>query len=92
MAEFSDIIQAKFVDSYANLTVKSIALIRWVVDYCSQAEFMLKADDDMYINVPLLIDVLKVRTSSKPFVIGSVQVIVNNVLLISSPVPYKFLC
>ena len=53
-----DIIQGNFVDSYKNLTIKSIFAIKWITKYCSDAKFFLKADDDAYVNVPLLLKTL----------------------------------
>ncbi|XP_071114807.1 beta-1,3-galactosyltransferase 1-like [Haliotis cracherodii] len=55
---FKDMIQKDFVDSYMNLTLKSLSMLEWVTHYCSSSKFMLKADDDMYINLPNLIKAL----------------------------------
>jgi hypothetical protein len=56
MALYDDIIQANFQDSYQNLTLKSMAMLEWTSSYCSKAEFLLKADDDMFINVDNLLE------------------------------------
>ena len=52
---FSDIIQANFIDSYNNLTLKTVAMFEWVKTYCSKSPFVLKTDDDMFINMPNLL-------------------------------------
>ncbi|XP_074652772.1 beta-1,3-galactosyltransferase 1-like [Tubulanus polymorphus] len=52
---YQDIVQKDFIDTYRNLTIKSIAMVKWVRDFCPQARFLLKSDDDMFINIPLLI-------------------------------------
>ncbi|XP_033748121.1 beta-1,3-galactosyltransferase 1-like [Pecten maximus] len=57
--EYNDIVQEDFVDSYRNLSLKSVAMLRWAMSYCNSAKYVLKADDDMFINVPYLIGVLK---------------------------------
>ena len=75
--QFGDIIQGKFIDTYENLTLKSLSLIHWASQHCHHSLYLLKADDDMYINVPLLIttlDQLSKSYSGRPFVVGSVQV------------------
>lgn len=56
--KYGDIIQQDFVDSYQNLTLKSIMLLRWVNEYCPNVQYVLKTDDDMYINVPNLLTTL----------------------------------
>lgn len=53
--QHSDIIQQNFVDSYQNLTLKSIMLLKWVTGFCPDVQYVLKTDDDMYVNVGNLI-------------------------------------
>lgn len=48
---YRDIVQVELVDDYKILTHKSIAMLQWLNDYCTNSKFYLKADDDMYINV-----------------------------------------
>ena len=45
-----DIVQVDFLDTYANLTLKTIQLLRWTAEYCTNAPFVLKIDDDMIMN------------------------------------------
>ncbi|CAH1153823.1 unnamed protein product [Phaedon cochleariae] len=52
---FGDIIQGKFVDTYDNLTLKTISMLEWVDRFCPKAQFVLKTDDDMFINVSRLL-------------------------------------
>ncbi|XP_046581555.1 beta-1,3-galactosyltransferase 1-like [Haliotis rubra] len=66
---FEDIIQKDFVDSYMNLTLKSLSMLEWVTHYCNSSKFILKADDDMYINLPNLIKALH-RRKGDTFIIG----------------------
>ncbi|KAL8213648.1 UNVERIFIED_CONTAM: hypothetical protein K2H54_067916 [Gekko kuhli] len=49
-----DLIQGHFVDTYANLTRKTLALLGWAATHCPAARFVLKADDDVFINLPAL--------------------------------------
>lgn len=51
---YNDVIRGKFLDSYSNLTLKTISTLEWVDSYCSKVKFLLKTDDDMFINVPRL--------------------------------------
>ncbi|ESO93077.1 hypothetical protein LOTGIDRAFT_119962 [Lottia gigantea] len=54
-----DIIQKDFIDSYGNLTLKSESVLHYSAFYCQNAQYILKVDSDMFINVPLLLDSLK---------------------------------
>lgn len=55
---YNDIVQENFVDSYRNLSLKSVAVLKWVKDYCKNAEFVFKVDDDIFVNIPNLIKYL----------------------------------
>jgi len=48
---FGDILQLKFIDSYYNCTLKSIAILRWTLFHCNRVNSIMKADDDMVINL-----------------------------------------
>lgn len=48
--QYGDIIQEDFLDSYHNLTYKGIAALKWIDEYCSQARWVLKTDDDIFVN------------------------------------------
>ena len=42
-----DILQERFPDTYTNLTVKSLMMLKWHQTSCQGARYLLKADDDM---------------------------------------------
>ena len=48
---YHDIVQGDFVDHYKNLSYKAIMGKLWVSEFCEQAEFVVKTDDDMYIDL-----------------------------------------
>ncbi|KAL8617483.1 hypothetical protein ACOMHN_048121 [Nucella lapillus] len=60
-ARYGDMLVADFVDSYQNLTLKVLHGLRWVLHNCPQAKFVLKADDDVFVNLPLLTAFLSKR-------------------------------
>lgn len=56
---YGDLIRGNFIDSYNNLTLKTISSLEWTDQHCSSAKYILKTDDDMFINVPKLLNFLK---------------------------------
>lgn len=54
---YGDIVQGSFVDSYRNMTYKHVMGFKWFIYFC-QAHFVLKTDDDVFVNSPLLYDIL----------------------------------
>ncbi|XP_049267955.1 beta-1,3-galactosyltransferase 4-like [Rhipicephalus sanguineus] len=64
-ARYGDIIQADFRDTYRNLTLKSVFLLKWAFMYCSRAQFLLKTDDDVFVNVPNMVHLLTALQSAR---------------------------
>jgi len=60
-----DLVREDFVDSYQNLTLKTLGGMRWAYTHCPQATWVMKTDDDMYVNLPLLKSHLQ-RTHPNP--------------------------
>ncbi|XP_037713622.1 beta-1,3-galactosyltransferase 1 [Drosophila subpulchrella] len=57
--QYNDIIQENFVDSYNNLTLKSVMALKHISRSCSNTSvFFLKCDDDTFVNVPNLLHFL----------------------------------
>ncbi len=53
-----DLLQSNFVDSYFNLTIKTMVIMDWLATRCPQANFSMKVDSDMYINLDNLMSLL----------------------------------
>ncbi|NXL55020.1 B3G5A glucosaminyltransferase, partial [Podilymbus podiceps] len=49
-----DVLQGDFADLYANLNLKTLLLLRWAAAACPAVPFLLKADDDVFVNLPAL--------------------------------------
>ena len=72
--EHGDIIQEDFIDTYANLTLKSLALLRWTQEAFRNGgrwQYVLKTDDDVYVNMPALWEVVR-RNEDPLLLLGSV--------------------
>ena len=48
---FKDIIQVPIREHYLNLTLKTIAMVKWAEKFCTSAKYVLKHDDDTYVNI-----------------------------------------
>jgi hypothetical protein len=53
---YFDIVQENFVDSYYNLTYKTVMSLEWVSMYCSNTYFVIKIDDDVSLNIKNMIN------------------------------------
>ena len=56
---YQDILQENFQDSYKNLTHKGIMSLKWANEYCSNAKYYMKTDDDITLNLFTLLINLK---------------------------------
>lgn len=67
---YGDIIRQDFVDTYNNLTLKTIMAFRWVSEFCSNARFIMKTDTDVFINTGNLVKFLLQFNSSESIFTG----------------------
>ncbi|XP_076975048.1 beta-1,3-galactosyltransferase 5-like isoform X2 [Tamandua tetradactyla] len=65
-----DIIQKDFVDTYVNLTLKTMMGIEWVHHFCPEASFVMKTDSDMFINIYYLTELLLKKNRTTRFFTG----------------------
>ena len=56
--KYGDIVQGNFADSYRNLTNKAVLGIRWITESCRQAKYVLKLDDDVFVNTVRIFEYL----------------------------------
>lgn len=62
---YGDLIECRSRDTYTNLTLKSISALEWTRQYCPWARYLLKTDDDMFIDVRRLLRFIgKVETEA----------------------------
>lgn len=53
-----DMIQGSFIDGYRNMTYKHVMGLKWVLYYCPNARYILKADDDIVVSPKGLLNFL----------------------------------
>jgi hypothetical protein len=69
-AKHNDILQVNVYDKYRNLSLKATGLLNWLNSRCSQVDFVLKVDDDVYVNVHNLATVLHSLSPLDPGIYG----------------------
>lgn len=52
---YHDIVQQEYLDSYMNLTTKTIMGMKWVATYCPHTSYVMKADCDVFVNTKYLV-------------------------------------
>jgi hypothetical protein len=63
---FGDIVTGTFIDSYRNLTYKHLLGYKWAMEFCPGSAFILKADDDAFIDMFQLFDFISRTYGFKP--------------------------
>lgn len=53
-----DVVQGNFRDAYRNMTYKHVMALKWFLYDCPEARYLLKTDDDVFVNTPLLYNYL----------------------------------
>ena len=72
-SEFGDIVQEDFIDAYKNLTYKNQLWMRFTKEFCQNAKFVIKSDDDIHINMIALLehmDILDEKARSENSTVG----------------------
>jgi hypothetical protein len=59
-----------FVDTYNNLTLKTISALEWSWTYCNRVKYLLKTDDDVYIHMPVLLAILDEVVNRRQTILG----------------------
>lgn len=86
--DYHDILKGSYIDSYRNLTIKTMHGLEWVRQTCS-SDFVLKTDDDVYVNTKLL-HKLSSNTSKTNSYIGLVTISESRLKVIRDPVSKWF--
>lgn len=48
---YTDMVMGNFLDTYRNLTYKHAMGLKWVTYFCRNAQYVLKADDDVFLDL-----------------------------------------
>lgn len=70
-----DLIQSNFLDTYLNLTIKTMVIMDWLATRCPTAAYAMKVDSDMFLNIDNLVIMLqKPDTPKKDYLTGYLMV------------------
>ncbi|XP_063757433.1 beta-1,3-galactosyltransferase 1-like [Eleginops maclovinus] len=54
-----DLIQSNFLDTYLNLTIKTMVIMDWLATRCPKAVYAMKVDSDIFLNIDNLVMMLQ---------------------------------
>uniref|UniRef100_A0A4W5M3H7 Hexosyltransferase n=1 Tax=Hucho hucho TaxID=62062 RepID=A0A4W5M3H7_9TELE len=70
--EHQDLLQSNFLDSYKNLTIKTMVMMEWLSSRCPNASYAMKIDSDMFLNVNTLVNMLLLHAPKQNYQTGLV--------------------
>lgn len=62
---YQDLIQGNFFDIYRNMTYKHTMALKWFVYNCPKLKYLIKTDDDVFVNTPAVLDFLEADTRNE---------------------------
>ena len=63
--QYNDVLQFDFIESYRNLTLKTLNALQWAVEKCPQVRYVMKVDDDIVVNVKRVLHLLEGSTPQR---------------------------
>ena len=72
IVDHGDILQVRFPEEYRNLVFKSWSMLEWFSKWCSKSQYLLKIDDDGFLNLPKLSDIIQTvyQRAKGDFILG----------------------
>ncbi|TWW58956.1 beta-1,3-galactosyltransferase 2-like [Takifugu flavidus] len=63
--QYRDLVQSDFLDSYRNLTIKTMMTLEWLATNCPRTSYVMKADSDVFLHVKNLVRLLLDSSTAK---------------------------
>ncbi|XP_077696872.1 UDP-GlcNAc:betaGal beta-1,3-N-acetylglucosaminyltransferase 8 [Eretmochelys imbricata] len=74
---YGDVLVWDFEDTFFNLTLKDFLFLGWALAHCPDARFVLKGDDDVFINTPRVLAYLGALDTRRARTLYTGQVMAN---------------
>ncbi|XP_040819860.1 LOW QUALITY PROTEIN: acetylgalactosaminyl-O-glycosyl-glycoprotein beta-1,3-N-acetylglucosaminyltransferase [Ochotona curzoniae] len=71
--EHGDLLQWNFTDTFLNLTLKHVRLLDWLEERCTQAQFVLSGDDDVFVHTANVLRFLESQAPDRHLFIGQLM-------------------
>ena len=69
---FNDVLQINHVDHSRNLSFKTLGVFHWIKGHCGNVTFVMKTDDDIFLNTRDLLKEVKDLSASSKVIMGHV--------------------
>lgn len=69
--KYNDLVQADFLDSYFNNTIKTMIGFKWAVKFCANTQFFMFVDDDYYVSTKNVLRYVRNPTNYPQYVLNS---------------------
>ncbi|CAG5131439.1 unnamed protein product [Candidula unifasciata] len=71
--KYNDIVQDGFEDSYRNMRLKAVSMLKWASNFCGRAKYVIRTDDDVQVNPEKLVAALdRMSNEFSDFILGQV--------------------
>lgn len=75
----NDVVITDYMDTYENLSYKVLAAMSWALQHVRSARYVMKTDDDTYLNLPYILHELRrsnnvISDATRSYIIGAVCV------------------
>lgn len=68
--KYHDMIRFNLLDGDENQTYKTVAMLEWIIKWCTFVKFVIKVDDNVFVNIPAILRRLKNHTHDKRKIFG----------------------
>ena len=89
--QHGDLVINNVEDVYENLSLKTISGLEWFDRYCAEADYLLKVDDDMYVQVDRLLSYLSTLDRDDRKECKSIETCLNYFSIVIILILLKFL-
>ena len=76
-AKYKDLIVNNITDTYENLSLKTLSAFNWMTSFCEKSKFLLKVDDDMFVQVDKILtkvkEIQEEKEENRKLILGNIS-------------------